>query len=193
MAATIVAVRTPDRVRSPRPRRPRARPRSRPSRRGPASPSSTWPAEPAVEREHRADRHDRAQAVGRLERGDAHPVVAVAHVELRALAGSSRSALAGPARPLRSGLVPPRRLGRAPTRRHPRANRPSPSRRTRPCASSATASRWAVGPRQARGRRPARPASRAPVLHGLEHEHRLVEHADTAYRVFHKTRLRLIY
>ena len=39
-----------------------------------------------VERQRRAERHDRAQAVGRLERLDAHAAIAVADVQLRALA-----------------------------------------------------------------------------------------------------------
>ena len=67
-------------------------------------------------------------------------------------------------------------------RRRPRQKRPSSSRRTRPCASSATASRWAVGRLS-----PVTPTSsaseRGSRLDGGQHGHRLVEHADAAYTV----------
>ena len=70
----------------------------------------------------------------------------------------------------------------------PSTNRPSSSRRTSPWASSATARRCAVGPRQPGRLDEVGQAERA-VLDGGKHGERLVEHADTAYPVFHKSRL----
>ena len=67
-------------------------------------------------------------------------------------------------------------------RRRPRQKRPSSSRRTRPCASSATASRWAVGRLSPVAADQLGQRARLG-LDGGQHGHRLVEHADAAYTV----------
>ena len=158
----------------------------------PSAPASTLPAEPRSSGSSGADRHDRAQLVGRVERRDAaRRRVAVDDVELHRLAGRRPAAARGPAgRPRRAGRPAPP-PGRAPTSRQPRAKRPSSSRRTRPCASRATARRWAV----ARGRPVAatqlgRATSGRPSS-GVEDGDRLVEHADVAYPGVHHSELYL--
>ena len=150
-------------ARSPTPRPPPAPRRSRPSPRRPPSSAGQHPAgRAAVERQRGAERDDRAQAVGRLERRHAHPHVALPHVELHALArrvaqplerGPGRSASGRPRpRPGRGrpgagrGRSGPRR--RAAPGRGPRGRRPG-------------GGRW---PWAARWRRPARPAAAGPRL-----------------------------
>ena len=103
------------------------------------------------QRQAGADGHDRAQLVRRLERLDAHPGVAVAHVELHATPRSARGASASAGRAAAHTGTASAASWPRPIRRSPRQKRPSSSRRTRPWASSATASRWAVARRQAGG------------------------------------------
>ena len=105
------------------------------------SPRSRSPTGGApVERQRGTHRHDRAQPVGRLERRDADPLVAVAHVELHALAGR----------------VPQRARARA------APPRPGAARRPRPGRGRPGAGRARTGPRRraapGRGPRAPRPA-----------------------------------
>ena len=102
---------------------------------------------------HRAERHGVAQAGRALVGRDAHPLIALAHVQLRALAVSALSRCEhrrGPARPARAPRPPPR-----PSRRGGRragSGRPDRGRRAR-----AARARPRAGARSgARGRSPAR-------------------------------------
>ena len=173
-------------------RRDRGDARLRARRRSPASPTrlrspdSARPAEPRSIGSAAPTGDDRAQPVGRLQRGDAHAGVAVAHVELHRLTG--RVAQLGhrrTGRQRRAGTAPPPRRPSA-TRCSPRAKRPSSRRRSMPCASSATASRCAVA------RLSPVPSTSSASEHGpagdqREDRERLVDHADAAYSVFHQS------
>ena len=139
------------------------------------------PAEPRSSGSAAPIGHDRAQAVGRLERRHADPLLAVADVELHALAGLLAQRMPAPGAAAVGQRAPPRPPpGRAPMRRRPRAKRPSSSRRTRPWASRATARRWAVA-RESPVAATSSASDAGPGLDGAEDRHRLVEHADTAY------------
>ena len=130
----------------------RRRAPSRPSRRSSGSTAPTG--------------HDRAQLVGRVERRDAAPAVAVAHVELHALAGRRRAAArarAGPPRPAGSRRRPPgpgrpgERRGRSGRRRRgapgraPRGRRPGGGRWPGAGRSRSTSSAERPGPASASG------------------------------------------
>ena len=130
------------------------------------------------ERQPRADRDDRAELAGRLDRLHAHPGVAVAHEELHGLAGL---------------LVEPRQGG--PGRRPhghrlgrlvPEADEPQPEAEATVVVAAHEAVRL-EGDREPVGRRAAQPGGVHQLGQragrGLErgqHRHRLVEHADTA-------------
>ena len=151
------------------------------------SPRRMRPGGAHVEGQRGAERHDRAQTVGRLERLDAHAAIAVAHVQLRALArrvaqcSSAGLATSGSPKPMRS--------------RAPERDEAEPERE----ATVRVPAHQAV--RFERGREPVRGRTRQAghqhelgeraglALERAEHGHRLVEHADAAYAAAHNARL----
>ena len=149
------------------------------------------PADPASSGSAGTERHDRAQAVGRLERLDADPAIAVAHVQLRALAG--RVAERFERRPSDLGEPEPVGSGAA------ECDQAEPEREAPVCVAPDEAVRLerggeAVGrcPRQSGGGHEL--GERAGLLlERAEHGHRLVEHADAAYAAVHKRDYRLNY
>ena len=139
-----------------------------------------------VERQCRTERHDRAQAVGRLERFDAHAAIAVAHVQLRALARRVAERLErgpsdlGEPQPVRGGAT--------------ECDQAEPEREAPVCVAADEAMRLerrgeAVGRRSRQSRDCHELGERAGLLlECAEHGHRLVEHPDAAYAAVHKPR-----
>ena len=141
------------------------------------------PGRAEVERQQRTLGHDPAQAVRRRQRHDTAAPVALADVQLHALAGvrrAARSSAGGRAR--RAGSAPPRR---APSADQAEAEAEPPGAVASQQAVRLERDRQAVGgrPRQA-GRSPAaRPASAGPLLDRADDVNRLVEHPDARYAV----------
>ena len=151
------------------------------------SPRKIFPAEPASRGSARAEGHDRAQTVRRLECLDTHSAVALSHVQLHALPCLVAQRLEGGPGHLRQ----PQSVGSCPSERD--------ESETEGEATVAVATHEAVGferDGQSIGRR----AGQADVGHELrqrprfalesgEHRHRLVEHSHSAYTAVHKPRL----
>ena len=140
-----------------------------------------------VEGQRGAERHDRAQTVGRLERLDAHAAIAIAHVQLRAL----------PRRVAQCFERGPGDLGQpqAVRSRAPERDEAEPEREATVRVPAHQAVRFERGCEPVRGR--TRQAGhqhelgeRAGLaLERAEHGHRLVEHSDAAYAAAHNARL----
>ena len=151
------------------------------------SPRRMRPGGAHVEGQRGAERHDRAQTVGRLERLDAHPAIAVAHVQLHAL----------PCRVAQRFERGPGDLGQPqPVRsRAPERDEPEPEREATVQVAAHQAVRFERGREAIRGRtRQAGHGHELGQRSGLaleraEHRHRLVEHSDAAYAAAHNARL----